>query len=278
MAVLSVGRGPGIVLLHGAMEWAGSHLELAEALGDRWAVHLPDRRDRRDAAPAVPGRDLEQGAADACALVAESGARVLVGVSSGAILCLETALALGDRIDAVVAFEPPLFGDPAVPQRFADQAAAELARGDVTQALVTGWLAVQLGPAWVRRLPRRLLETMVAAGSGREARTAVDPSTTMRALARSLPHEFRLVAAASGALDGDPDRYRALAAPVLLLGGDRSPAYLRQALDRLEALLPNASRVTLHGAGHEALGNAAQRGRPVEAAEVIAGFLDRVRT
>src|SRR5690348_4242592 len=41
-----LGHGPGVVLLHGAMESAQSHLQLAEALADTYTVYLPDRRGR----------------------------------------------------------------------------------------------------------------------------------------------------------------------------------------------------------------------------------------
>src|SRR5438105_15963025 len=41
-----LGRGPGLVILHGAMESAKSHLDLARALAPNFTVYLPDRRGR----------------------------------------------------------------------------------------------------------------------------------------------------------------------------------------------------------------------------------------
>src|SRR3989442_350066 len=41
-----VGHGPAVILLHGAMESAQSHMQLAEALADRFTIYLPDRRGR----------------------------------------------------------------------------------------------------------------------------------------------------------------------------------------------------------------------------------------
>lgn len=38
---LQTGHGPAVVLLHGSMETARSRLLLAEALADRFTVHLP---------------------------------------------------------------------------------------------------------------------------------------------------------------------------------------------------------------------------------------------
>src|SRR5437879_11026620 len=41
-----LGHGPGVVLLHGAMESAQSHMQLAEALAATFTVYVPNRRGR----------------------------------------------------------------------------------------------------------------------------------------------------------------------------------------------------------------------------------------
>ena len=46
-----LGQGPGLVLVHGAMESAQSHMQLAEALADTFTVYLPDRRGRGMSGP-----------------------------------------------------------------------------------------------------------------------------------------------------------------------------------------------------------------------------------
>ncbi|MFL6225481.1 MAG: alpha/beta fold hydrolase [Actinomycetes bacterium] len=68
------------------------------------------------------------------------------------------------------------------------------------------------------------------------------------------------------------DRYARLCLPVLLLGGGRSPAHLRERLDALAAVLPRLdSVVVLDGQGHLATLRA-----PGEVARVIAAFADRL--
>jgi hypothetical protein len=59
--------------------------------------------------------------------------------------------------------------------------------------------------------------------------------------------------------------------PIVLLGGDRSPAHLSERLDALERVLPNTERVVLHAQDH-----AANALAPGSVADVIAGFADRV--
>jgi pimeloyl-ACP methyl ester carboxylesterase len=91
---------------------------------------------------------------------------------------------------------------------------------------------------------------------------------TMRMLAPTLQYDFQLVIEMAGALAS----FRAIRAGVLLLGGSKSPAYLKAALDSLQKLLPGARRVEFPGLGHEASGNADRRGRPERVAQELRRF------
>ena len=66
---------------------------------------------------------------------------------------------------------------------------------------------------------------------------------------------------------GPLDRFAALRAETLLLGGDKSAPYLKAVLNGLEAVLPHVWRVTLPGVGHLAADN---NGKP----QVVADQLD----
>ncbi|MDY7089274.1 MAG: hypothetical protein SYR96_29725 [Actinomycetota bacterium] len=61
----------------------------------------------------------------------------------------------------------------------------------------------------------------------------------------------------------------AVTAETLLLGGERSAAYLKQVLDGLEPVLPRVRRVTLRGVGHVAADN---NGKPELAAAELRKF------
>jgi pimeloyl-ACP methyl ester carboxylesterase len=50
----------------------------------------------------------------------------------------------------------------------------------------------------------------------------------------------------------DDAQARAVAVPTLLVGGDQSHEWFGEMLDRLERVLPTATRVTVDGAGHSA--------------------------
>lgn len=270
---------PGLVLLHGAMEWSRSHLELAQALGDRFTVHLPDRRGRGTSGPFTLPYRVEQDVEDMAAVLAATGARAVMGVSSGSVVWLHTMLAAGSAelefaIDRAVLFEPPLLREVERASALLARVERELGDGDVDAALVTGMLGAEMGPAAIRRLPRGLLRRLTGFGADHEqrqqAKRPAEGYVTVRQLAPTLRQDFGLVAATSNHLD----RFEQVSTPVLLLGGAKSPVYLRQALDDLERVLPNRRRVELAGVGHEATGNADRRGRPQVVADVVRSFLE----
>jgi pimeloyl-ACP methyl ester carboxylesterase len=67
------------------------------------------------------------------------------------------------------------------------------------------------------------------------------------------------------------DAYAGIEAPVVLLGGDRSPPHLGERLDALASKLPRPERVVMRGQGHGANDDA-----PGEVARVIEALADRV--
>jgi len=269
---------PGLVLLHGAMEWSRSHVELAQALTDRFTVYLPDRRGRGISGPFTPPYEVGQDVEDMTAVLAATGARAVMGVSSGSVVWLHTLLAgAGEAavggIERAVLFEPPLLPDAGRAAALVARVERELLDGDVDAALVTGMLGAEMGPAAIRRLPRGLLRRLTGFGADVEQRQQAKRPTegyvTMRELAPTLRQDFALVATTARHLD----RFEQVSTPVLLLGGATSPAYLRQALVILEGVLPHVERVELAGVGHEVTGNADRRGRPQLVADVVRGFL-----
>jgi hypothetical protein len=91
----------------------------------------------------------------------------------------------------------------------------------------------------------------------------------MLMLQPTLRYDFELITLMSGGLE----RYSAISAETLLLGGGNSPSYLRTAVRTLEDIIPNAHRVELAAANHGATGNKNRRGEPARVAEVLRPFL-----
>jgi pimeloyl-ACP methyl ester carboxylesterase len=241
-----VGHGPGVVMLHGTMESAASHMQLAQALADQHTVYLLDRRGRGLSGPYSANYSMQCEVDDLADLLSATGATDVFGVSSGGLICLQAALTL-PAIRRVAVYEPALvLGGAAWPAAVLRRYDREMARGKVAAALVTAMLGGQMGPPFLRIMPRWLLETFTRQGMAAEERQATPGAVTMRQLAPLIHYDFALVVE----MTGQQERFRAVQNEVLLIGGSQSPRYLKAALDALEQILPHARRVTFAGLDH----------------------------
>jgi hypothetical protein len=93
----------------------------------------------------------------------------------------------------------------------------------------------------------------------------------MKELAFTLHNDFQLVSAMSDKLEN----FRPVRKKVLLLGGGKSPAYFKTALNALERVLPNAKRIEFSGLGHSAAWNYDPQRNPDGRPEVVAQELRR---
>ena len=88
---LRVGRGPAAVVLHGSNESVRSHIQLVLARAGACTVNLPDRRGRGLSGPHRPFASIRAEVEDLWAVVADSGAGKLFGVSVSALIALPAA-------------------------------------------------------------------------------------------------------------------------------------------------------------------------------------------
>jgi pimeloyl-ACP methyl ester carboxylesterase len=263
------GRGRAIVVLHGTMSSGYNHRELAEALADSFTVVVPDRRGRGLSGPIGSDYGLEREVEDVEALVRSTGARGVFGVSSGGIVALESALRL-PALGKVAAFEPPFFGDSAAPSAILTRFDEEMAQGRIAAALVTAMKGAKMGPPMFGVLPRWLVERMTGAFMATEDRKPSNGYISMRALAPLLRYDFQIVLETSGRVE----HFAAIRSDVLLLGGSKSPAYLKAALDDLGRVLPDAHRMDLPGLDHAASWNRDRGGHPGPVADALRGFFE----
>ena len=266
-----LGTGPGMVILHGAMESAGSHMRLARALSDAFTVYLPERRGHTLGVPFDQAYGMSQEVADLASLVTATGARNVFGVSAGGLVALYGALGI-TALRRAAAYEPALVVDGSLRAGLLERCDREIERGDLAAALVTGMRAARLGPPVMALMPRRMLESFTAKAMEKEDAAAKDGEMTFRKLAPSLHYDFRLLSEACG----EPRRLRDIAKEVLLLGGDRSPRYLQSALDHLERTIPGARRVVLPGLDHGGSSDPSpanpRGGSPELVAQALRGF------
>ena len=101
-----LGHGPGVVMLHGAMEFAASHMQLANELADAYTVYLPDRRGHNLPA-SRKDYNMQKEIDDLDALLTKTDTHHVFGVSAGGLIALQAALKL-PSIHKVAVYEPAL--------------------------------------------------------------------------------------------------------------------------------------------------------------------------
>ena len=224
--------------------------------------------DAASADRSATATDSRRRSTDLDALLSATDARDVFGVSSGGIICLQAALTLPSIRKAAI-FEPPLFADRAVPTGILTRFDREMADGKVAAALVTAMKGAQMGPSVFRAMPRWMTERLTGMMLTQEARKGSGDYVPMRTLAPTLHYDFQLVVEASG----QEDAFAEIQAGVLLLGGSKSPGYLKVALGVLEKHLACAERIEIPGLDHAASWNADRGGRPGPVATAIRRFL-----
>jgi pimeloyl-ACP methyl ester carboxylesterase len=239
-----LGHGPGVILLHGSMESAASHMGLANALADSFTVYLPERRGHMESVNRST-YSMQREVEDLDALLRKTDMHNVFGVSAGGLIALQAALTL-PAIHKVAVYEPALIVNHSLSTDFLPRYDREIAEGKVASALISGMLGGKLGPAFFSLLPRFLMESMTSNMLKKEDATAQPGDFTMRRFAPTLHYDFQLVAE----MAEKADTFKALRTDILLLSGSKSPAWLKLAINTLAKALPNAKPVVFPGLDH----------------------------
>jgi pimeloyl-ACP methyl ester carboxylesterase len=228
IAIWRSGEGPPLVALHGVTldhtAWDGVRARLERA----HTLLAVDRRGHGASESGGADHSLQHEVADLLAVLALLDGRVdVVAHSYGGLVALEAGL-VSDRIRRLVVYEPSIDDDPEFPSVVA-RVAELVTQGEHERAAVT--LLVE------------------RSGVPPDAVDAVRELPLWPILLRGvqvLPREgFAVVG-----YRFNPKRFRALATNSLVLVGQESPVWRREAMDRLHATLPNAELRILTGQGH----------------------------
>jgi pimeloyl-ACP methyl ester carboxylesterase len=224
------GNGPPVILLQGAFNDRQTTAPLARALVDFTALNL-DRRGRGDSGDTAPYA-VEREVEDLAALIGAAGGRAaLFGYSSGATLAVQAAVA-GLPITKLALYEPAYNAhdsDPLLPVDLPERL-TKLVDADDRGSAVELYQTVAVG------LPDAVVEQLRHAPF----------RPAMEAIAHTLAYDAAVVGDRS--LPSDLGTVRV---PTLVLRGDGSPSFLRDAAQAVADELPAAVLVTLAGQGHD---------------------------
>ncbi|KAE9372983.1 alpha/beta-hydrolase [Stipitochalara longipes BDJ] len=283
---------PGLVILHGGLECSHSHAELALALCSTLPIYLPDPRGR--GASSDPGSDfsMQTEINDLKALLLATGARYVLGISSGAMIASYAVLELstntsgeGRLIEKVATFEPSiLLDDFALLEKSRKRFESEIDEGKIAEALITALGMTGMGNWFLSMVPRWLLVPLAklalklelkGVGPSREARKQVDAGAneySMAKLAPTLKFDFRLVKEMKETIER-LGKLNEMDVDVLLLSASKSPGYLKRNMQELESLIPRAKYVEFQGLDHLGMGDRNVGGKPEEVAVELRKFL-----
>lgn len=224
------GMGAPVLLVHGTTHDQHNWAPVLPALEREHRVHFMDRRGRGHSGDA-PAYALAREAEDIAAVVDAIGGVVdVVGHSFGGLCALEAAR-LTPNVRRLVLYEPTL---PLGPPRseIVERMQTLIDAGEREQALLLFYRDVL-------RMPPADLAALQAS-----------PRWTARvAAAHTIARELQSL----DAYRFDPEPFRAMQAPTLVLVGGDSPPFRRTVAETLRAALPNSQIGVLPGQGHGAI-------------------------
>ncbi|MBH5316230.1 alpha/beta hydrolase [Paenibacillus sp. GSMTC-2017] len=243
------GNGPALIFITGATCFRSFEPVLYDAtvFAEHFTVYNYDRRGRGDSGNTLPyaiERELE----DIEALINEAGGTAFVyGHSSGAILALEAAMHLGEKVSKLVMFDPAYSHDEENQHEFKE---------------LSQWLYQLLDNGQYDEAIRSFLEGI---GIPIEVITGMQQSSqwpTMVALAPTLAYDTTI------ASELPPiERASKLTVPTQIIVGENSPTSIHIVANLLNQAIPNAKYDTLIGQDHMP--------NPNTVLQILSDFLNR---
>ncbi len=234
----SVGSGPALVLVDGALCWraSGPSGPLAAQLKDKFTVYTYDRRGRGESGDTRPYA-VEREVDDLAAVIdAAGGSAAVYGISSGAGVALAAAESLGpQKVTKMVLYEFPIFTDGSrhVDPSYASVMDELIASGDGAGA-VKHFMKNGVGVPGFAIFMMQLMGVM----------------KKMAPVAPTLAYDTRVVTPFWTYTPPPRSRWSHATMPVLDIGGGKSPTWMQNAQVAVAAALPNATHKTLPGQNH----------------------------
>ncbi len=244
------GTGMPLILVTGALgvRTQSPDGQLAGILDQDFTVIDYDRRGRGDSTDTQPYA-VEREIEDIEALIdAVGGEAFLYGLSSGAILALDAAVKLSNKVKKLAMYEPPFIIDdsrPPLPVDYVQQlnkATAEGRRSDAVEIFMTQALLI----------PAEFVQMMKNAPMAQTFSEGVKPPewSDMEKVAHTLAYDGIIV---RDYLAGKPlpkGQWNAYKSPAVVIVGEKSEPFFHDAAKALASDMPNVKVRVLEGQDH----------------------------
>lgn len=230
IAFESMGQGPALVIVGGALSQRRGGKLLVSELQRHFTVYTYDRRGRGDSGDIKPyavDREIE----DLGAVIERAGAQAYVyGVSSGAALALQAAAKLGPtKVRKLALYEPPYGEGERAFNEQKERVHQLVSNGKAGEAAEFFLSAVGMPPPALERMK------------------SSPEWEAIRKIDFTLVYDYAVLG--SGEV---PAIAKSITAPTLVMDGEKSMPFMRPTADRLADFIPGAQRKTLPGQTHQA--------------------------
>jgi pimeloyl-ACP methyl ester carboxylesterase len=252
---LSVGRGPSVIVVPGALAIASDLTAFAKLLAQRHTVHVVQRRGRGGSGPQGDRYGIARECEDIEAVRVRTGARLIAGSSFGGLVALRAACGSA-AFDAVAVYEPGVSFGGSIPVDWIDRARREISAGADFEAFLT--FARGVNPSQTGRVPRRLLRVIL-----RHAIPRAELQQNLMLMPQAISEHVVV-----GRLDGRLADYSEISAATLIMRGKgRSTSRQALTLARLADTIPISRTVTFSKLDHFAVEK-----KPGEIADAVQRF------
>ncbi len=228
ISYLSMGEGPSVLVVPGALATASGYVPFARALAERFTVHVIERRGRGLSSAQGADYSLATEREDLLALQRETDASFFVGHSFGGLVTLEAARN-NSALHRMAVYEPGVSIGGSISMDWMPRYEALLAQGKYLDAFVE--FSRGTGPDRGRSMPPWLMKLLLPLFVSTQDRER------MLGLLQENLREHREVAR----LDNHYDAYRDITAEALLMYGGRTHiAWVTLAIARLAEIIPRA--------------------------------------
>lgn len=230
------GKGPLVILVASALSDRSDTVKLAKLLSQHFTVINYDRRGRgksNDTKPYTIQKEVE----DIDGLIsctAESA--FLFGSSSGAVLALDAANALPEKIKKIALYEPPFIINDKRPPMADDLSVqiekllSEDRKNDAVKLFMSQTMNIPAIGLWIMQL--------------------IPGWKKMKDMAHTIPYDLALL---NGTQSGKPlpeSRWNAIQAPALIMTGGKSEEFFHTGATALATMLINGQHNILKGQHH----------------------------
>lgn len=248
-----IGKGPGLVIVHGSFRASQHYMRLATYLSDAFTVYIVDRRGRNKSGQKGNKYSIQKECEDVIALLQKHNISFVFGHSYGGLISLNVALQY--PLTKLAVYEPAMVSY--IPTSWMPKFEQELKQNNYISAFVTFFKGMRMGGV-MGKIPKPILKILF-----RLMAKGPDWQENIKLLL-TLPEEVH----AGMIFDLGFDRYKQISALTLVITGTKSPDYLIKGAHELESNLPFKQSVSLEGLDH----NAPDENAPEKIAQILNNF------